>query len=423
MSSDLAVRPVGPARVVELDLDRPGELRSPGGLQETSPTGRALALVRLRGHPLGLVEATAAPGDSAGLRRALVEAAHRELGTPAPITARRAAPHDQPTVSVVICTHNRQRMLRQCLDSLLRTGYPYVEVIVVDNAPSSDATEELIRTRYPDQVRYVREPVAGSSRARNRGLAAARGEICAFADDDVIIDADWVSSLVDAFQADGRVGCVTGLVLPAELDTEAQVAVEQYGGYAKGFTARSWSLRERPDDPLLPFKVCMFGSGANMAFRTELFRRLDGFDPAIGIGTPARGGEDLLAFFRVLVDGYTVAYQPDAIVWHRHRRTMDALTTSIFNFGVGFGAVLAAAVVHEPGLLAVLLRGLPRGARQWWAGRARDQAALNGANSPRHLGRKELHGLLYGPFTYLFSLWQQRSASDRGTVTSSGGRP
>ncbi|WP_345708239.1 glycosyltransferase family A protein [Kitasatospora paranensis] len=245
-----------PVRVVELDLDEPGELRSPGGLGPADPDGRVLALVRLHGHPLGLVTATGTAGDPATLRRALVDAAHRELRVPSRSTAtpaaqprrvgRARARADRPTVTVVICTRNRPRALRRCLDSLLRTDYPDVEVLVVDNAPLDDTTRELVRTRYRDQVRYLREPVPGLARARNTGLAAARGEICAFADDDLVIDSHWVAALAEAFEADDRTGCVTGLVMPAELDTAAQLALERYGGYSRGFAARSWSLREPP---------------------------------------------------------------------------------------------------------------------------------------------------------------------------------
>ncbi len=407
-----------PVRVVELDLDEPGELRSPGGLGPADPDGRVLALVRLHGHPLGLVTATGTAGAPAALCRALVDAAHRELHVPSLSTAtrgtlpdrtRRVRPATEPvTVSVVVCTRNRPHLLPRALDSLLRTAHPRVEVIVVDNAPDDDATEQLVRSRYPGRVRYLREPVAGLARARNRGLAAAHGELVAFADDDLVVDAGWVSALAEAFRSDDRIGCVTGLVMPAELDTEAQVALEEYGGYARGFTARSWSLRERPEDPLVRFSVGRFGSGANMAFRTDLLRRLGGFDTATGAGTAARGGEELLAFFRVLGGGHTVAYQPDAIVWHPHPRTMDALTRQVFNFGVGFGAYLAAAISHQPEVLAGIVRHLPRGVWRWQAARRTRTQGAPAAGAMAGLGRLEFRGLLYGPFCYLLSVWHQR---------------
>jgi len=406
--SQTPVPPTAPVQVAELDLERPTELRRPGRAELITPSGRGLALVRRHGRPLGLVTAEAAPGDPDGLRRALVAAAAREFG-PAAGADPGPLPAEPPTVSVVVCTHDRTDLLPRCLDSLLRSPYPHLDVIVVDNAPSDDATRQLVLLRYPDRVRYVREPVPGLARARNRGLAQARGELCAFADDDLILDQDWVPALVAGFHDAPDVACVTGLVLPAELDTRAQVVLERYCGYAKGFTARSWSLRDRSDDPLFPFATGRLGTGANMAFRTEVLRALGGFDPATSTGTPARGGEDLLAFLQVLTAGHTVVYRPDALVWHPHRRSMAALDTQVFGIGAGFGAYLAAAVAHQPRLLATLVPRVPRGIWQTL------HRGGGGTAGPRdglltHLRRLELLGLLYGPFGYLRSARLQRRA-------------
>ncbi|RKE22616.1 glycosyltransferase family 2 protein [Streptomyces sp. TLI_171] len=435
--------PHTPVTVVELDLDDPGEVRSPGGRGPADPDGRVSALVRLHGHPLGMVHATGTSGRPAALARALVAAAHRELPVPARSsavpaagysrTARDRAGADRPTVSVVVPTHHRPEALRRCLDTLLRSPYPHYEVLVVDNAPTDDRTRLLIDLHYRDRVRYLCEPVTGSARARNCGLAAARGELTAFADDDVLVDTGWIDALADAFADLPETGCVTGLVLPAELDTPAQRALELYGGYARGYHARTWSLADA-EDPLLRFSVGRCGSGANMAFRTELLRRLGGFDPATGAGTPARGGEELLAFFRILGAGAAIAYQPDAIVWHRHPRTDGELADQVYNFGVGFGAYLTAAVTHHPATLAPLVRRLPRGLWQWQlAHRARTATARTATARacaaaaaaepvlPAHLGRRELCGLLYGPLGYLISVRRQHTADRHAVAVAAAG--
>jgi GT2 family glycosyltransferase len=396
-----------PVRVVELELDRPDELRSPGGLRPVVPYGRVLALVRLHGHPLGLVNADGEPGDPAGLRRALVAAAHRELH----VTTQPAAPRprsadgavtttDTPRLTVVVATHNRPESLRRCLDSLLRTRYPGLEIVVVDNAPADDAARELVLAHYPPTVRYLREPVPGLARAHNRGLAAAHGTLVAFTDDDTLVDPGWPRALAAAFAADPTVGCVTGLIVPAELETPGQAALEAHGGYTKGFATRRWSLDRPPAEPLFPFAGGRFGSGANMAFRADLLHRLGGFDPATGTGTPARGGDDLLAFFRVLVAGAALVYSPDAVVWHHHRRDMDALAAQAYGYGVGFGAYLTAALTHEPAMLPALLRRLPRGLGQA-VHRVRSRPAPGPPSNGAYLARLELRGLAYGPVGYL----------------------
>ncbi|MEV5437075.1 glycosyltransferase [Streptomyces sp. NPDC052682] len=399
-----------PVDVVDMDLSRPCEFRAPGGDGPIRPRRPVLALVRLRGHPLGMVAALGdpVPGDSAALWRYLADSAGR-LSAPSPAHRPAAeeppgpprAPVCAPPVSVIVATHNRPQMLRQCLDSLLRLDYPSFEVIVVDNAPADDAAERLVLDEYAGRVRYLREPVAGLAHAHNRGLSAACGRIAAFTDDDTVVDPGWLSAIAESFAQDSGVSCVTGLIVPAELQTAAQAALEHHGQFAKGFAPRRWSLHEPQEDPLFPFTAGRFGSGTNMAFRITSLRALGGFDPATGTGTPAHGGDDLLAFFRVLAAGHALAYQPDAIVWHRHRRTPDALDSQAFGYGAGLGAYLTGALFHEPRMIPGLVRRLPRGIG-YAARRARDQASA-GTEGSRRLALLELCGLLYGPYGYLRS--------------------
>ncbi|MFD7731583.1 glycosyltransferase family 2 protein [Kitasatospora phosalacinea] len=460
--------PHTPVTVVELDLADPGEVRSPGGRGPAAPDGRVSALVRLHGHPLGMVHATGTSGRPAALARALAAAAHRELDIPE-TEFEAQAPGGRAVLpaggmTVVICTRDRTELLADCLDSVLRAvdaladsvdpadpadlGVPVgavgatgsawsarsvrpagavgrpgapavvpVEVLLVDNAPTGPATEQLVKERYPGRVRYLREPAPGLSRARNRGLAAARGALCAFTDDDVLADPGWLVALAAAFAADPRAGCVTGLVVPAELDTPAQQLFERYAGTERGWTARDWNLDAPDAGPLDRYSTGRCGVGANMAFRTELLRTLGGFDPATGTGTPADGGEDLLAFHLVLTAGHTVAYRPDAVVWHRHRRTLRALTVQVRGLGIGFGAYLAAALRRRPALLADLLLRLPAGLHGWHRGH-RPPAADTPLERRRlrALRRMERGGLVLGPPRYLQARWQQRH-------TPGGGRP
>ncbi|MEY9967922.1 GT2 family glycosyltransferase [Streptacidiphilus sp. MAP12-16] len=408
-----------PVRVLDMELAEQRAPLQPTGAAAVPPYGPALVLVRLHGHPLGLVNVVAE--DAEVLRREVLETAQRELagaidrhltadreqaldGGPGHrcLAARAEVLRDATPISVVVGTHDRPMMLRDCLDSILRVEYPDFEVIVVDNAPHSEDSARMVRERYPGRVRYLREPIAGLSRARNRALAAAGGRIIAFADDDTLVDPAWLAATAETFAESAAIGCVTGLILAAELETAAQAALARHGDFGKGFAPKRWSLDDPPADPLFPFTAGRFGSGANMAVRTDLLRDLGGFDLATGPGTRARGGEDLLTFFRVLADGRTVAYAPDAVVWHRNRRTDDALATQAFGYGAGFGAYLAASVAREPQMVPALLRRLPRGVA-FAADRARARPSLDADWSWR-LSATELLGLLYGPVGYLRAL-------------------
>jgi GT2 family glycosyltransferase len=408
-----------PIRVVDVDLARPGEFRLPGDEGPVLPEGRVRALVRLHGFPLGMVSAVDGSGPEA-LWRAVSDAAHGQLarqaarhlaadragiadggteGWPCHVTRRRTL-GEAPLITVIVATHNRPGQLRRCLRSLLRSEYPAFDVTVVDSAPADGAAETLVRAAFGGRVRYVREPLAGLARARNRGLTHARGPLIAFTDDDTLVDPGWLSALGETFTRDPRIGCVTGLILPAELETPAQLALDRRNGYRKGYTPRTWSLSHPPADPLFPFTAWRFGSGANMAFRTGVLRSLGGFDNATGAGTPARGGDDLLAFFEILTAGHALAYQPGAVIWHRHRRTRDAVAAQAFGYGAGVSAYLTGAVARDPRRLPELLRRLPGGIRYAMT-RSRDRIDDPEAGRSWRLTLLEKQGMAFGPCGYL----------------------
>jgi hypothetical protein len=149
-----------------------------------------------------------------------------------------------------------------------------------------------------------------------------------------------------------------------------------------------------------------------MAFSAEVLRAQGGFDPAVGAGSIARGGDDLLAFFRTAAAGYDIVYTPDALVWHHHRRTERALRDQAYGYGVGLGAYLTAALVHEPRMIPAFLRRVPRGCVY-----AFEQPRTEGADtSPRRdrLTALRHRGALYGPLAYLRS---RRSARTNGALT------
>ena len=411
-----------PIHTLDLELAAPASVR-PAGRETTDwskVTGSLLALVRMHGSPLGFVQARV--GDPADILAALTAVARRELAEQiarherddrVPASAASAADDhpvahcmrrrlavlaDAPPISVIVATRERPAELARCLDSLIRMPYPHLEIIVVDNAPETARAEQLIREQYADAVTYVREPHKGLASAHNRGLREAGGRIIAFTDDDVIADREWPAALAEGFTARDDVGCVTGLIVPAELETPAQIMLEAEGGFTKTFEQRCHYLGRPDAGPLFPFTVGQLGSGANMAFDAALLRKLGGFDPATGTGSAARGGDDLLAFFRAITAGHSLVYQPAAVIWHHHRRTMDALKAQAYGYGVGLGAYLTAAIAHEPRLLPRMLRRLPRGIL-YELEHSRPNLC-DPAVRPARLATAQRLGLLYGPFAY-----------------------
>ncbi|MGN7189921.1 glycosyltransferase family 2 protein [Curtobacterium sp. MCBA15_004] len=272
-----------------------------------------------------------------------------------------AAPTGTPVgrVSVVIGTRDRPEDVRRCVRSVLASAYDDLEVLVVDNAPSSTATRDVVAAVGDPRVRYVLEARPGVSRARNAGLALATGEVVAFVDDDVVVDRDWASALAAAYARDADVVCVTGLVPSGELRTPTQRYFDERVTWARNTDRRVFRTASPPADlPLFPFSVGAFGTGANMSIRRDAGLALGGFDVALGPGTPTRAGEDPDLFTRVLFSGGALAVEPSAVVWHRHRSDREALRAQALGYGTGLGAWVAKLVLRPRTAVAVLRRAV-----------------------------------------------------------------
>ena len=315
------------------------------------------------------------------------------------------------SISHVVTTCNQASSVVRCVQAIIDSeGGPF-EIIVVENRPAHSIVRATLVSAFPgeDRVRFLEEPIPGLSRGRNAGLRAARSEIVAFTDDDVVVDPHWSDSLREAFAHHPDASCVTGPILPSELETSAQVLMEQFATLGKGFARRVYSLDHPPEpeeQPLFPYTAGYFGSGGNAAFHRDALLALDGFDSTLGTGTPARGGEDLDIFIRLLLAGRTLVFEPSATVWHPHPDTMELLSRKVFDYGVGLGALLAKQLAVGPHRLRLIER-IPRGLRYLASSNSRKNVG-KGPDYPSRLDRLERMGLAFGPAAYACSWWRER---------------
>jgi GT2 family glycosyltransferase len=412
--------------LLDLDQDGPAEF---AGLASADYT-EARFLVRIHGAPIGQVSVPAEPKNSlaararaaagaelAGMLR-LHSAWDREFDEKAGLAswaARLACPTRSALksgagISVVVCSRNRPAPLRDCLTALLQVSYDPIEFIVVDNAPSDEATRTIVAefSATDPRVRYRREPRPGLSRARNHGIAAAQFDLLAFTDDDVIVDPAWPAALVAGFASDPAAACVTGLVATRSLDSAAERYFDSRYSWGEAFQPRRYDLTENQDESrLYPFTAGIFGAGANFAIRRDVITRLGGFDPLLGAGSPGRGGEDLDMFVRVILAGHRICYTPSALAWHRHRATNQALAEQVFSYGWGLGAYLAKRLRTREMSIRFLLRAAGYSARILARMRQASEASQFTARG-KWLAVSEALGVLAGCASYYRLAWRKR---------------
>jgi GT2 family glycosyltransferase len=248
----------------------------------------------------------------------------------------------------------------------------------------------------------------------------ATSEIVAFTDDDIEVDQQWLSWLVEPFIADDQVAVVTGLVQTKTLDTPAQRWFDQAIGFGKGLAPRVYDTGpNRPTDRLLfPYWGPAFGTGGSMAFRRAALVAIGGFDPALGTGSPALGGSDVEVFTHLILRGGRLAYEPRALCWHNHPASETALERHTFTYAVGTTAIFTKWLLRDPRLPGYAAREFARLARGMLTRRGRATGrTVEGSrlanqlrmSRERGLLKRQLVGYALGPVFYLRSvLWVRR---------------
>jgi GT2 family glycosyltransferase len=203
-----------------------------------------------------------------------------------------------PRISVVVCTYNGARTIRDCLDGLMRVRYPDFEVIVVNDG-STDATPD-IAAEYA--FRLISTTNQGLSAARNEGMLAATGEIVAYTDDDARPDPDWLTYIARGFASGEYVGIGGPNIAPPGDGFIADCVANAPGG---------------PVHVLLSDREAEHIPGCNMAFRREALLAIGGFDPRY-----RTAGDDVDVCWRLQERGGKLGFHAGAMVWHHRRNSV-----------------------------------------------------------------------------------------------------
>ncbi len=317
-----------------------------------------------------------------------------------------------PPASVVVPTIYRiPALLSRTVESLLALNYPEFEVIIVDNRVG-DPVEPLPAFPGGERVRTIKESRPGASAARNRGMALATGEFVAFTDDDAFVDPNWLRALGTRFVLSPEVDAIGGLVLPGELATQPQLWFEEfYGGFTRSFHLEIMSVELLAGvDHMFPYAPGKFGAGCNMAIRRSTLEQRGGFDVLLGVGTPARGGEDLKLFMDIVLAGGAVAFEPAALVRHTHRASEDEFMDQVFGYGVGLSAMFTELIVRDPRRIVEIVRRMPEAFRLITKRRGL-RSPSSDPSYPLRTNFNQLLGMLYGPLAYFLSSVRSRRSA------------
>jgi glycosyltransferase involved in cell wall biosynthesis len=234
-------------------------------------------------------------------------------------------------VSIIICTKDRAADLDICLVHLKHQVCKPREIIVVDNGSSTNATEIVCR-KY--DVRYLREDRIGLDIARNTGVKAAKGSIVAYTDDDTLPHPHWVDQISKTF-LDQTIGAMTGLVIAASLETEAEVIFEKYWPFNRGYLPKTYDRNFFNTHLKTGPPVWEIGAGANMAFRKKVFEEVGYFDERLDAGAAGCNGDSEM-WYRLLAHGNVIRYNPLAVVQHKHRTSIESLKKQLHAYMRGF---------------------------------------------------------------------------------------
>jgi O-antigen biosynthesis protein len=205
-----------------------------------------------------------------------------------------------PLISVIVCTYNGSRTLRQCLEGLQKLNYPNYEVIVVNDGSTDHSS--VIALDF--KVRLISTENRGLSSARNTGLEAATGEFVVYIDDDAYPDPDWLAYVALSFKRFDYAAVGGPNVAPVGDGMVAECVVNAPGG---------------PVQVLLNDREAEHIPGCNMAFRKECLTKIGGFDPEFRVA-----GDDVDVCWRILQMGWKIGFSPGALVWHHRRNSLSA---------------------------------------------------------------------------------------------------
>lgn len=241
-----------------------------------------------------------------------------------------------PRVAVVILNWNGHDVLAKCLDSVMRTDYPNLEIVVVDNA-STDRSQPLVRDRYPSVRLIENRENLGYVGGNNVGIGSTRSDFVVLLNNDTTVDRAWIRELVKVAATDERIG-----ILGCKVYLMGTRIIQHAGSHLR-FVSGSLFTRSMVEDEGQFDEVADvdYVSGEAIMIKREVFEKAGLLDPDY-----YAYWEDVDFCCRARRRGYRVIYVPSSVVEHMVSASWDKRP-------------LEAKVLGERNRILFILKNLP----------------------------------------------------------------
>lgn len=224
----------------------------------------------------------------------------------------------QKKITVIIATRNRADQLRECLGSILKSSYQHFQILILDQS-DDQKTYEVVQSFHSKKIKIVRTSQRGRSKGLNEAVKLAQTEILAFTDDDCLVSKNWLQYIHDTYQKHPKIIGVTGQTFP-------YLAIK----HPNEICPATFRMKEFKIFSSQNLHHEFVGFGNNMSFKKSALVAVDFFHEWLGAGVHTKSSEEVEMIFRLLKKGYSIAANPEIVVFHnrwlnyRQHRVLEA---------------------------------------------------------------------------------------------------
>ena len=213
---------------------------------------------------------------------------------------------ENPLVSVIVLNYNAGKLLLNCIESIKKSAYKNLEIIVVDNI-STDKSQKICKEKYPDIKLIQNDENFGYCEGNNIGIREAEGDYIIILNPDTIVESNWIEELISAYNKFGE-----GLYQPKHLSLNEKTVYMSAGNmlniFGFGYAREKGNKDENQFNKI---EEISYASGTCLFTSSNVLKKVGLFDPFIFLYH-----DDLDLGWRASQLGIKSYYVPTSIIYH-----------------------------------------------------------------------------------------------------------